>query len=37
MDDNEALKEQKDIWIKINPHTGISIDDATKAIAILMR
>ena len=37
MDDNEALEEQKDLWLKINPHTGISIDDAEKAIALLNR
>ena len=37
MDNQEALVEQKTCWIRINPHTGISFDDATKAIAILMR
>ena len=37
MGDKEALEEQKTCWIRINPHTGISFDDATKAIAKLMR
>ena len=37
MDAMEALEEQKDYWIRINPHTGISIDDATTAITLLKR
>lgn len=37
MDNQEALDEQKDYWITVNPHTGISFDDATKAIGLLMR
>lgn len=37
MGDQEALDKQKSCWIRINPHTGISFEDATKAITILMR
>ena len=33
----EALEEQKDYWIRINPHTGISLDDAMKAVTLLNR
>ena len=37
MGDQEALEEQKGRWLTVNAHTGISHEDATKAIAILMR
>lgn len=37
MSDQEALDELKTCWIRISPHTGISLEDATKAITILMR
>lgn len=38
MDDlgvEEATEIQKKIWITINPHCGITIEDATKAIQLL--
>lgn len=31
----EATEIQKKIWITINPHCGITIEDATKAIQLL--
>lgn len=35
MDDSEATDEQKDFWIQVDPHEGISYEDADIAIGIL--
>lgn len=35
MDDSEATGDQKKLWIQINPHTGISKEDASRAVEIL--
>ena len=35
MDDSEAMEGQKDKWIQVNPHSGITSEDSYKAIEIL--
>jgi len=35
MGDDEALEEQKSLWITVNPHCGIDEIDANTAISIL--
>lgn len=37
MGEDEALTDQMEYWVKVDPHTGISEDDADKAIRILDR
>lgn len=35
MDDSEAIEGQEEIWIQVDPHCGISYEDAEIAISIL--
>ena len=35
MDDSEAIEGQEDNWIEVDPHCGISYDDADYAIKVL--
>lgn len=35
MDDSEATVQQKDYWIQVDPHNGITYEDADLAISIL--
>lgn len=37
MDNSEATEDQEDKWIQVDPHCGISYDDADYAIKILNR
>lgn len=37
MGEEEALEEQKDSWVTVDPHCGISSEEADKAIRILHR
>ena len=37
LDESEALEEQKEYWIRVDPHCGISYEDSDHAIGILNR